>query len=207
MNFSEKSLDFSGMNNLILITDILEKLILLLMFGLSIWSISIIIERRRFFKTQKIEVSELKKIIENQNWQAAQQWCENHSQYFVSQGLSQVFKSKDAVRADRQLLSFIKEQRPLLEKNLSVLATLGANAPFIGLFGTVLGIIRAFAYLGNNSASASVMSGVSQALYATAVGLFVAIPAVVAYNYFSQLIRFHILQIESLKDLYLTFKE
>jgi biopolymer transport protein ExbB len=74
------------------------------------------------------------------------------------------------------------------------LGTLGNNAPFIGLFGTVLGIIRAFADLavankaGTNTAG-TVMAGISEALVATAVGLFVAIPAVLAYNIFQRLLK------------------
>jgi biopolymer transport protein ExbB len=72
-----------------------------------------------------------------------------------------------------------------------VLATLGANAPFVGLFGTVLGIIQAFGELAQSSqqASTAVMASLAEALVATAVGLFVAIPAVVAFNAFSQRIR------------------
>ena len=72
-----------------------------------------------------------------------------------------------------------------LERNLGILGTLGNNAPFIGLFGTVLGIIKAFADLSHNQGggAAAVMSGISEALVATAVGLMVAIPAVIAFNY------------------------
>ena len=67
------------------------------------------------------------------------------------------------------------------------MATLGSNAPFIGLFGTVLGIIQAFAVLAStNAGTHAVMSGISEALVATAIGLFVAIPAVIAYNIFSK---------------------
>jgi biopolymer transport protein ExbB len=91
-----------------------------------------------------------------------------------------------------------------LEKGLPVLATLGANAPFIGLFGTVLGIVRAFAALsgatGPASNGASVMSGISQSLYATAAGLFVAIPAVVAFNILSQKLKTLIAESDALKD-------
>ncbi len=78
-----------------------------------------------------------------------------------------------------------------LEKNLVVLGTLGNNAPFIGLFGTVLGIIQAFADLSKNSDGGAdvVMDGISEALVATAVGLLVAIPAVIAFNYFNRRVR------------------
>lgn len=73
-----------------------------------------------------------------------------------------------------------------LERGLNFLGTLGNNAPFIGLFGTVLGVIMAFSALGangqNSSAMGGVMAAIAEALVATGVGLFVAIPAVVAYN-------------------------
>jgi biopolymer transport protein ExbB/TolQ len=77
-----------------------------------------------------------------------------------------------------------------LERRLLVLGTLGANAPFIGLFGTVLGVIRAFHDLSQTTGGPEVvMQGLSEALVATAVGLFVAIPCVVSYNYFSKNVK------------------
>ena len=78
------------------------------------------------------------------------------------------------------------------ERRLAFLGTLGNNAPFIGLFGTVLGIIRAFADLAANpgaAGSGSVMAGISDALVATAVGLAVALPAVVSFNLFQRWLR------------------
>jgi biopolymer transport protein ExbB len=82
-------------------------------------------------------------------------------------------------------------ERLMLENHLGILGTLGNNAPFIGLFGTVLGIIKAFADLAKNQGggAAVVMSGIAEALVATAVGLLVALPAVVAYNIFQGRIR------------------
>jgi biopolymer transport protein ExbB/biopolymer transport protein TolQ len=72
-----------------------------------------------------------------------------------------------------------------LKENLGVLATIGATAPFVGLFGTVLGIIDAFGKMATSGGGiASVSAGISEALVTTAFGLFVAIPAVWAYNYF-----------------------
>jgi biopolymer transport protein ExbB/TolQ len=87
------------------------------------------------------------------------------------------------------------DEKIRLERHLSYLGTLGANAPFIGLFGTVLGIIQAFNDLAaegvkpGGEASTAVMSGISEALVATAVGLLVAIPAVVAYNVFQRRVK------------------
>jgi biopolymer transport protein ExbB len=78
-----------------------------------------------------------------------------------------------------------------LERNLGILGTLGNNAPFIGLFGTVLGIIKAFVDLAHNQSGGVtvVMAGIAEALVATALGLMVAIPAVIAFNYFQGKIR------------------
>ena len=82
-----------------------------------------------------------------------------------------------------------------LERNLAYLGTVGANAPFIGLLGTVLGIITTFRQLeqggtmGTAEYSKAVMGGIYEALVATAVGLLVAIPAVIAYNYFQRLVK------------------
>lgn len=83
------------------------------------------------------------------------------------------------------------ELRLLLEKRLGILATFGNNAPFVGLFGTILGVMNAFAVLGaSNTVSTSlVMNGISEALVATAMGLFVALPSVAAYNYFIRRMR------------------
>jgi biopolymer transport protein ExbB len=86
----------------------------------------------------------------------------------------------------------IERSRLDYERRLAVLGTLGNNAPFVGLFGTVLGIIRAFASLAANptaESAGSVMAGISEALVATAVGLFVALPAVVLFNGFQRWLR------------------
>jgi biopolymer transport protein ExbB len=89
--------------------------------------------------------------------------------------------------------STIRRERAAYERGLGFLGTLGSNAPFLGLFGTVVGIIKAFADLGVGSArsagATAVMAGLSEALVATAVGIFVAIPAVAAFNAFGRRLR------------------
>jgi biopolymer transport protein ExbB len=89
--------------------------------------------------------------------------------------------------------STIRRERPAYERGLGFLGTLGSNAPFLGLFGTVVGIIKAFADLGVGAAkgpgATAVMTGLSEALVATAVGIFVAIPAVVAFNAYGRKLR------------------
>lgn len=82
------------------------------------------------------------------------------------------------------------EEKNWLERKLLILGTMGNNTPFVGLFGTVLGVIKAFHDLSQSGAGPEVvMQGLSEALIATAVGLFVAIPCVVSYNFFSKKVR------------------
>jgi len=84
------------------------------------------------------------------------------------------------------LVGALGQEKARYEKRLNFLATMASNAPYIGLFGTVLGIIRSFRDLAANMADASsaVMAGLAESLVATAMGLLVAIPAVIAYNVF-----------------------
>jgi biopolymer transport protein ExbB/TolQ len=86
-----------------------------------------------------------------------------------------------------------------LRSRLGVIGTIGSTAPFIGLFGTVLGIIRAFRDLSitDGVGPAAVSGGIAEALVATAAGLFVAVPAVIAYNYFVRSVQVHALELES----------
>ena len=102
------------------------------------------------------------------------------------------FGEGDEVVEDMMVSQRVSE-RLRFERYLMILGTMGNNAPFIGLFGTVLGIIKAFhdlATMGGTAGSATaVMSGISEALVATAMGLLVAIPAVIAYNYFTKKVR------------------
>jgi biopolymer transport protein ExbB len=104
-------------------------------------------------------------------------------------GIAEIDRGADAVS---ETMAGVKAHlRVELERHLGILGTLGNNAPFVGLFGTVLGIIKAFADLSHSQAggAGAVMSGISEALVATAVGLMVAIPAVVAFNIFQGKLR------------------
>jgi biopolymer transport protein ExbB/biopolymer transport protein TolQ len=80
----------------------------------------------------------------------------------------------------------LERARPRLERNMTLLGTLGNNAPFVGLFGTVIGVVEAFHHLGAGAGASggmdNVMAGIAEALIATGVGIFVAIPAVVGFN-------------------------
>ncbi|RMA93105.1 MotA/TolQ/ExbB proton channel family protein [Hydrogenothermus marinus] len=113
-------------------------------------------------------------------------------------------------KIEKNLLSYEPLKLKLsLEKRLGILATFGNNAPFIGLFGTVLGIMQAFHDLGQSSEFGVkvVMEGISEALVATAMGLFVAIPSVIAYNYFVRKIKTLLLIYEEKKKLPLQLED
>ena len=92
--------------------------------------------------------------------------------------------SEDALQQAADLA--ISIQRVRLRRYLSLLATIGSTSPFIGLFGTVIGVMRAFQSMSKSGMSGeTIAAGISEALSATAVGLLVAIPAVIAYNFFT----------------------
>ncbi|MBN2577058.1 MAG: MotA/TolQ/ExbB proton channel family protein [Deltaproteobacteria bacterium] len=119
-------------------------------------------------------------------------------------GLEQI--RRGITPAVEAMASARSRERLALEKHLGILGTLGNNAPFIGLFGTVLGIIKAFADLSRNQGggAAVVMAGIADALVATAVGLLVALPAVVAYNIFQGRIRRTMGRVDAMAHLILT---
>lgn len=190
------------MSSLIVATDILEKIILLTLIGLSIWSVAIMVDRRRLF-LKEFRPSSFENLQNKLNGISSR--AALSSELKEDDFLNRVFakslkQSSDVATFEKAVSSVVKAEKLTFEKGLSVLGTLGANAPFIGLFGTVLGIIRAFAFLGTQSGSSAVMSGVSQALYATAMGLLVAIPAVIANNYFVHHLRTAVQKCESLRD-------
>lgn len=97
--------------------------------------------------------------------------------------------------------------KPELDRFLGFLATVGSNAPYLGLLGTVLGIMKAFNDLAQSpeAGQQTVMAGISLALVATAAGLFVAIPAVIGYNYFNKQVKSIVQSLESVKELGLSY--
>jgi biopolymer transport protein ExbB/TolQ len=165
--------------------------VLWLLIGLSVISVIIMVERALTFYRLRFQddqfVKELAPYLEESNWPRATALCESSRSLepqILLAGLNQVPHGKEsayeAMEAERIRVNL------QLGKGLNFLGTLGANAPFIGLFGTVLGIIHAFKdlALAEGGGGPAVMAGIAEALVATAVGLLVAIPAVVTYNYF-----------------------
>ncbi|MCB0414457.1 MAG: MotA/TolQ/ExbB proton channel family protein [Bdellovibrionales bacterium] len=102
--------------------------------------------------------------------------------------------------------TYMLTEKPRLEKRLNFLATVGSNAPFIGLLGTVFGIMDAFRGLAQSQGDASaVMIGISKALVATAIGLLVAIPAVVAYNAYQKKVKRVLANLEGIRDICIAY--
>jgi biopolymer transport protein ExbB len=132
-----------------------SRLILIFLVLLSVWSVSIMIDRKRFFK-----------------------------------GLS----TPDASwKSETQFETRMETHKAELEKGLPILGTLGSTAPFIGLLGTILGIIKAFGELSINAMNTNkIMFLLAEALILTAVGLAVAIPSVIAFNFFQRKVKQHL---------------
>ncbi len=186
--------------------------ILYLLIFLSICSIAVIIERffmlRATLKSSFSVTDRAKEAIKSNDLTVLEDLSKNHEalEGRLLQYALRYSGSKGSSGMAEIMNGYVLMEKPLLEKNLGFLATLGANAPFIGLLGTVLGVVRAFADLaGNQGNPAAVMAGISEALVATAVGLFVAIPAVVAYNYFHKQVRLILSNAESIKQLCLAY--
>jgi biopolymer transport protein ExbB len=170
--------------------------VLWLLIGLSLLSVTIMVERGLFLAAAKTDFDalgkELLSFLKDGDAAGARRALAGQrapESQIAAAGLEQFGRGADAM--SEAMASAKSRLRLDMERNLGVLGTLGNNAPFIGLFGTVLGIIKAFADLSHNQAggAAAVMSGISEALVATAVGLAVAIPAVVAFNTFNRQLK------------------
>jgi biopolymer transport protein ExbB/TolQ len=185
-----------------------SRSILVLLVILSIWSIATMIQCRRALLTSRGGPRGNELFAQLLQWVREGKISElkgNAEPSLYRDVLVEAMdqQRQEPARIDRSVKSLLTLRRTAIERDLTVLATLGANAPFIGLFGTVLGIIQAFGALGaSQSNGASVMVGISEALVATAIGLFVAIPAVVAFNFFSRQLRVILRNCEALRDLY-----
>lgn len=190
-----------------------DQVVLWMLLALSVVSIGMILER--YFALKKVsaesqrirariklalhgnsieDVEDIAKDPSSLEGRAAS-YALKHMRESGSRGLEEIFNT------------FALIERPELEKYLGFLATVGSNAPYVGLFGTVLGIMKAFNDLATapDAGQQTVMAGISMALVATAAGLFVAIPAVAFYNYYSKQVRSIFHNLESVKELCLAY--
>lgn len=194
----------------IVVIEWLSRIILALLLLLSIWSVSIILERRYFFKKLSLPFEQFKKFIREKNFQQlkiqAQQDLGPLGQIFTHLSIpDQTPQQADSMmgQIDREFSAAVHIERQKLESNLSVLATLGSTTPFIGLLGTILGIIVSFGELSKGSqGTQTVMYSLAEALVLTAAGLVVAIPAVIAFNHFNKKSRMVLSGAAALKDQY-----
>lgn len=175
-----------------------------LMIGLSVISVAIMLERGWFYFSLRDDIAKLASDLRNQlrsgDAEAALRQLEaspSAEAAVVVAGLREADRGMKA--ADEAMQGAQALQRMKLERRLAYLGTLGNNAPFIGLFGTVIGVVQAFEQLGKqgmttaqnatSGAPTAVMSAIAEALVATAVGLVVAIPAVAMFNFYQRISR------------------
>lgn len=186
--------------------------VLWLLLILSVISVAVMLERFWYFRGNAaawerlqarveplLRMGELKRLAE-----VLGTWPGSEAEVLRA-GLDGARKDREA--AEKMVHAALTMERQRLERRLSILGTLGNNAPFIGLFGTVLGIIRAFhdLSLDTRGGAGAVMAGISEALVATAAGLFVAIPAVIAYNYFMRRTARSIARAQAAADMLIAF--
>jgi biopolymer transport protein ExbB len=181
-------------NRILALTNLGADWVLWLLVLLSIGSVGVMIERAAFYLARRMRgVDDVQRRLlcgDLAGAAAAVAGCEGLEAAVVRAAAEHAAKGPQALR--EVVAATVERGRIDYERRLAFLGTLGNNAPFVGLFGTVLGVIRAFFDLARNPAAGgagSVMAGISEALVATAVGLFVALPAVVAYNYFQRSLR------------------
>ena len=189
------SADFSLMN-LFLRADIIVKSVIIILIACSIYSWAVIIEKFRLFK----KINQSTEEFETKFWNSkSAETFYNNLPSNVEDPMALVFKDamqsllKKRSRTDlssrmtTMLETGIEKQISKISKGFTFLATVGSTAPFIGLFGTVWGIMNSFQSIAisRNTSLAIVAPGIAEALFATALGLLAAIPAVIAYNKFN----------------------
>ena len=215
-NINPESVDFS-MLTLFLRADIVVKSVIIILILASLYSWTIIVAKliriKQLLKLER-EFEEIfwsgnsfEDLYETLNFNNA----DPKSKIFCS-AIAEWKKSKsqniDSLkdRMHRSMIVTFNKQSEIIEKNLTFLATAGSTAPFIGLFGTVWGIMNSFKSiaLAQNTNLSVVAPGIAEALFATALGLFVAIPAVVAYNKISSDLSKYFISLETFMDEFTT---
>ena len=210
------STDFS-LWQLFIRADFVVKAVIIILLLASIYSWALIFEKYRLFK--KIELSSSS--FEDKFWKAksAENFYNNLSNKnkdplttIFQSAMSELIKTKSkstsvqSTRVTRVLEISLDRELKAIEKNFTFLATVGSTAPFIGLFGTVWGIMNSFQSIAisRNTSLAIVAPGIAEALFATALGLLAAIPAVVAYNKFSSDSKKYVVRIENFSKRFIS---
>jgi biopolymer transport protein TolQ len=195
------------------IADMSAHGILYLMGVVSVLSISIMIER--YFSLRKVSAQskelakDFRNVLANQDLSQIEVLSKKSDSLegkALGYGLNYVQKN-GANGLDDIFNSFKTVERPGLEKNLNLLGTIASNAPYVGLLGTVMGIMKAFndLALAPGQGNEVVMAGIGHALVSTAIGLAVAIPAVIAFNLFNKKVGMVLDNIDAARDLCLAY--
>ena len=202
---------------LFLRADWVVKSVIILLIACSIFSWALIFDKIRLFKNINSSIEEFEKKF----WKAKSAESFNNSlpansddpaiQIFKS-AMAELIKTKrqsaaiQSARVGRMLEIATDTEMKKVEKNFTFLATVGSTAPFIGLFGTVWGIMNSFQSIAisRNTSLAIVAPGIAEALFATALGLLAAIPAVVAYNKFNSDTQRYFSKIENFSKRFLS---
>lgn len=188
--------------------------VLYILIVLSVVSVALMIERARFYRSAMEGLQEFRARIRTAattgKWEEALQAAQARRAVDLESGLAAAMlthSNGNGGGVSSDVLAEVAHDEVVRaklhwEKNLTMLATIGSNAPFIGLFGTVLGIIKAFHDLSQQAGAGAqtVTAGISEALVATAVGILVAIPAVVAYNLFQRKVKTALAEAEAMKS-------
>jgi biopolymer transport protein ExbB/biopolymer transport protein TolQ len=187
------------------------KTVIVILMGLSVYSIAVMIDKFRSYKAARDESLQFLplfvKNLRDSNFagalEAARKYKKSHIAKVVSAGLIEYDNDKVELKDSHDLVGAVGRalDRAVsltsaeMKKGTGGLATIGSSAPFIGLFGTVVGIVNAFTGIAQSGSGglASVSAGIAEALITTALGIGVAVPAVMAFNYFTtRLERFQI---------------
>ena len=180
---------------------------------LSVFSVAFILERwlslRQVKRQSKKALEYIQNSLRSSDLEELENLTKNHQDSLEGRALScglNHLKSHGTAGLEEIFSTFALLERPRLEKYLNFLATVGSNAPFIGLLGTVFGIMDAFRALATSDGDPQiVMIGISKALVATAVGLLVAIPAVIAYNYFQKQVKAALQSLKGVQSLCIAY--
>ena len=208
------SADFS-LINLFLKADIIVKSVIIILILCSIYSWAVIFEKYKLFKfinnsSDQFEDKFWKSRSAESFYNSLPQNLNDPMAVLFKESMQGIMKSKSksnmSEKLNNMLEAGIDKQISKIEKGFTFLATVGSTAPFIGLFGTVWGIMNSFQSIAisRNTSLAIVAPGIAEALFATALGLLAAIPAVVAYNKFNNDLRIYSQRLEGFSKRFLS---